>query len=103
MINSCPTCRVAFKVDRDPECETCSRRRRYGAIVQALTVESDEPPFSRSTLDALDALADVMRDRHRLIRQHQRELIDEQRGAQRDANYAHAEGYAEGRSSREEW
>ena len=83
-ISLCPTCRSAYMVD-PPECEACVRRRRYGRIVSAIV-----------GLDALDALADVMRDRHRMLKRHNKELLEESREAQRGARDAYAEGqYAE--------
>lgn len=79
-----------------PHCEECARRRRYGAIVEALCIEGDEPPFARVTLDALEALAELMSDRHRVIRQYRQELFEEQREGQRAAREAFADGHVEG-------
>ncbi len=90
-----PSCAV-FK----DQGECCARRRRYGVIIEAL-FDLAHPQY-----DALDAFADVMRDRHALLRQHRRELFEEQRGAQRDATAAyhegHRKGYSEGRGG-DEW
>ena len=77
-------------------CESCARRARYGLIIAALTTEVDEVPLASSTLDALDALAHVMEDRHALIRRQRKELFEEQREAQRGAREAFAEGRSEG-------
>jgi hypothetical protein len=86
-----PSCAV-FK----GKCEACVRRARYGLIIAALTTEVDEIPLASSTLDALDALADVMRDRHELLARHRKEMFEEQREAQRGARDAFAEGRFEG-------
>lgn len=96
-----PTC--AFFKDK---CESCARRRRYGAIVEALNSFRWAAGLSQSCLrmgaerlDALDALAEIMEDRHRLIRAHREEMNDEIRGMQRDASDAYAEGRADGAAS----
>lgn len=58
-------CGQFAKLPEEGVCESCARHRCYGRIIHALTTEVDEVPLSRITLDALDALADLMAGRGR--------------------------------------
>lgn len=117
----CPTCRTGYKRADADECEACVRHRRIGAVVFELTyawtpdgadvwepiryvdeVAPGELMNFLRYLDALEGLAELLIDRGRLIRQHRKELFEEQREAQRAANYAYSEGKAEGRRE-EDW
>ena len=97
---------VCFSLRRP--CESCARRARYGRLVVPILVmwETERDSYRGRTdqaaivfiadarhfyLDALDALASVMEDRHRLIRQHRRELAEEI-----EAQRAGRDGYREG-------
>ncbi len=104
-------------------CPTCARRRQYGTLAVAVTTlyETEVASYRgkgglRTTrvfladvnafyLDALDALAAVMQDRHRILQAHRRELRDESRVGQQDARAAYADGYADGvhRGQGESW
>jgi len=97
----CPTCQAAAAVA--VECDRCVRRRRYGAIVQAMFAEMDDDELVEEMLAGFDALAELMIDRHRVDRAHQRELREEQRYAQRNARAAHDDGVDEGRRDGRDW
>jgi hypothetical protein len=102
----CTLCQRITTVPNDalPHCADCRRRVAYGAIVDVLCSEVDEPPFARWTLDALDALALIMIDRHRLIAAHRKELNDEIKAAQRESTASYREGMHDGQmSAREDW
>lgn len=60
----CDTCR------HRASCDTCLRRRRYGAIVDVAVAAKFMWTLSMNAafLDALDALAEIMIERHREIR-----------------------------------
>jgi hypothetical protein len=77
-------------------CLECQRHQAWGVIVDALTDDG-------YALDALDAVADLMTERVRLLRQHQKELREEAREAQRSATDAYHEGHADGRHERDAW
>jgi hypothetical protein len=92
-------------------CHNCARRRRYGFMAVAIAVvweserESyagrvDAGPFLQDAaafyFDALDALAEIMEDRHRVIRQHRRDMNDEIREGQRAARDSYQEGRFDG-------
>lgn len=97
-----PTCSISRG-----RCESCERRARYGRLAVAIGTVWDvelEAYAGNLTavvfledarafyLSALDALAEIMADRHRLIRQHRRELNDEIREPQRGQRDAYSEG-----------
>ena len=85
---------VCFSLRR--RCEICARRARYGVIAAAILVVWDART-KFLCLDGLDALAAIMEDRHRLIRQHRRELNEEIRDAQRAGRDGYQEGLHDGR------
>lgn len=58
--------------------------------------------FARSTLDALEAISDLLGEQQRTRRAHTRELLDEQREARRDARAAYQDGLINGRASVDE-
>lgn len=78
------------------------RLRAYGRIVEALAGPSRIDQID-VRLDALDAVADLLTDDVRIRRAHNREMIDEQREAQRAVRDAHTEGRLEAYRDQGDW
>lgn len=86
----CLVCRRSWaKGQPDQTCSDCRRHVAYGVIVAACVGNG-------VGYDVLDALATVMGTTTRLRRQHNRELMDEQRAAQHDVRDAYVEGLENG-------
>jgi hypothetical protein len=102
-------------------CDRCRRLRAIGHLVVAVIYARivsmtkavkmpiallDNPAIDHTWavyLRNLDAIAELMIDRGRLVRRHRKEMNEEAREAQRDARDAYAEGRAEGREERGDW
>lgn len=94
---SCRVCHRAYAKDQpDRVCADCRRLQAYGVLVDACVGNG----FG---YDVLDAIATLMGTTTRLRRQHSRELMDEQRGAQRDAREAYHDGLDHGRQEGRSW
>lgn len=94
------------QVVRDPgRCGTCNRHAAIGAIVDAIGPPVRDADIAtvpqlgdlkRIQLDGLDAVAHLLIDRWKLVRQHRREAFDDQRSMQADARDSYREGFAAG-------
>lgn len=93
-LKPCPSCRLAWT----PGGGTCGRCRRLAAVGVLVEFIQESESWSLTNghgfdvVDALDALADLLRDRAELVRAHRKELRD----AERDAQEAARDGYAAG-------
>ena len=101
-------------------CYVCDRWRDIAVLVSIAVALRDRVPDligdllsetdARDTrvwlmiaCDTLDAIAGIMIERAKTRRQHNKELRDEQLGAQRDARAAYDEGKWDGQRSSEDW
>lgn len=81
----------------DTLCARCQWMASLGALVTATSFAYGERAFTLAQFcDALDGVAYVLRHRAVTAARHRKELFEEQRGAQRDARDAFADGRREG-------
>lgn len=94
----CRHCRRVWVPQPLDLCGDCRRHQAIGVVVLAVLELRASNPLA--FLTALESVSELLGVVTALRRQHNREIFEEQRGAQRDARAAYDEGRLEGTRER---